>query len=302
MTQQAPAVARALRFINFLVAHPAEAFTLTELCQHLDVNRASALRVLNALTAAGYLERHPRHLTYTLGVTLVAAGQAAALRHPAVRAAQSEMEALADELGVQCEAVTVDDSGTLVIGEAGPGTMAIGTRLPRLPTIGLAHWAFTTEERRAAWLASTPFDASQAEILRSAFEAIRDRGFAMALNGPAREAMHRELELQADRLSDRETIERFRTIWKSANPSEIQQIEIDRDAEYDVAHLAAPVFGPEGQVSLEIVLRNLPHRLTGTQVVTLAARLLTACGAITRRTHGRAPDTEAQRPLERRVG
>ena len=89
MTQLAPAVVRAIRLVNFLVAHPAEVFTLSELCQRLDINRASALRVLGALVAAGYIERHPRHLTYTLGVTLVAVGQAAAVRHPAVRVAQA---------------------------------------------------------------------------------------------------------------------------------------------------------------------------------------------------------------------
>ena len=63
MTERAPAVVRAVRLINFLVAHPAEAFTLSELCQRLDINRASALRVLAASTAAGYLDRAPRHLT-----------------------------------------------------------------------------------------------------------------------------------------------------------------------------------------------------------------------------------------------
>lgn len=295
MTQQAPAAVRAIRFINFLVAHPAEAFTLSELCQRLEINRASALRVLTALTAAGYLERHPRHLTYSLGVTLVAVGQAATVRHPAVRGAQTEMEALADALGVQCQAVTVDDSGTLVIGEAGQGPVSIGTRLPRLPTIGLVHWAFAAEERRDDWLASTPFTAAQARILRRALDAIRERGFAMALDGPVRQAMRRELERLADFPNDRETFDSFREVWKGASPGEVQQIEIDPHAEYAVAHLAAPVFGPEGEVSLEIVIRNLPEQLSGQEVIDLADRLQRACGAITRRTHGRAPSTPRRR-------
>lgn len=295
MTQAAPAVSRAVRFINFLVAHPAEAFTLSELCQRIEINRASALRVLGALTAAGYLDRHPRHLTYSLGVTLVAIGQAATVRHPAVRVAQTEMEALADALGVQCQAVTVDDSGTLVIGEAGPGPMSIGMRLPRLPTIGLVHWAFASEERREAWLASTPSSPSQARILRRAVEAIRDRGFAMALEGPTREAMRAELERLPDVPNDGQTFENLRKLWTGATPGEIQQIEIDKNAEYAVAHLTAPVFGPDGQVSLEIVMRNLPERLRGQQVMDFADRLRTGCGSITRKTHGRAPAAKQQR-------
>ncbi len=291
MTQHAPAAVRAVRLINFLVAHPAEAFTLSELCQRLDINRASALRVLGSLTAAGYLERHPRHLTYSLGITLVAIGQAATVRHSSVRAAQTEMEALADALGVQCEAVTVDDTGTLVVGEAGRGSILIGTRLPQLPTTGLAHWAFATEERREEWLASVPFSSSQAEILRRALEVIRVRGFAMALEGPARQRVRQELERLADVPNDPETLEHVRKLWNAATPGEIQQIEIEPHSDYCVAHLAAPVFGPEGQVCLEIVMRNLPERLNGQQVMDLADRLRTACGSVTRRTHGRAPDS-----------
>lgn len=291
MTQHAPAAVRAVRLINFLVAHPAEAFTLSELCQRLDINRASALRVLGALTAAGYLERHPRHLTYSLGITLVAIGQAATVRHASVRAAQTEMEALADELGVQCEAVTVDDSGTLVVGEAGRGNSLIGTRLPRLPTTGLAHWAFATDERREEWLASVPFSPSQAAILRDALETIRIRGFAMALEGTARQGVRRELERLADVPNDPEALERLRKLWNMATPGEIQQIEIEPSRDYCVAHLASPVFGPEGQVCLEIVIRNLPEHLSGQQVLDLADRLRTACGSATRRTHGRAPET-----------
>ncbi len=295
MTQLAPAAVRAIRLVNFLVAHPAEAFTLSELCQRLDINRASALRVLGALIAAGYLERHPRHLTYTLGVTLVAVGQAAAVRHPAVRVAQAEMEVLADALGVQCEAVTVDDSGTLVIGEAGTGNPSIGTRLPRLPTVGLAHWAFASEERREEWLSTTPFSASQAKILRRALMTIRERGFAMALEGSARDAMHLQFQRLADVPNDKDAIERLRRLLSDATPGEIQQLEIVRSHEYRVAYLAAPVFDPESQVSLEIVMRNLPEQLSGQQVLDLADRLRTASGSITRRTHGRAPDP-APRP------
>jgi DNA-binding IclR family transcriptional regulator len=246
--------------------------------------------VLGALTAAGYLERHPRHLTYTLGVTLVAIGQAATVRHPAVRVAQAEMEALADALGVQCEAVTVDDSGTLVIGEAGPGNLSIGTRLPRLPIVGLVQWGFASEERREEWLSTTPFSPSQAKVLRRALQTIRERGFAMALEGPTREAMQPELQRLADVPNDQDAIERLRGLWSKATPGEIQQLEIVREHEYRVAHLAAPVFGSEGQVSLEIVMRNLPEPLSGQQVLDLAERLRTASGSITRRTHGRAPD------------
>ena len=102
--------------------------------------------------------------------------------------------------------------------------------------------------------------------------------------------MRRELERLADVPNDPQALEQLRKLWLAATPGEIQQIEIDLQRDYCVAHLAAPVFGPEGQVCLEIVMRNLPERLSGQQVMDLADRLRKACGSATRRTHGRAPD------------
>ncbi|WP_372810629.1 helix-turn-helix domain-containing protein, partial [Litorivivens sp.] len=56
---------RAIDVINFLAAHPTEAFTLTELAEQLALSHGSAHRVLNALTEARYLSRHPKHKTYS---------------------------------------------------------------------------------------------------------------------------------------------------------------------------------------------------------------------------------------------
>jgi hypothetical protein len=103
--------------------------------------------------------------------------------------------------------------------------------------------------------------------------------------------VRRELERLADVPNDPEALEHLRKLWNMATPGEIQQIEIEPSRDYCVAHLASPVFGPEGQVCLEIVMRNLPEHLSGQQVLDLADRLRTACGSATRRTHGRAPET-----------
>src|ERR1039458_5209422 len=72
MTRPALAAARAVEVLNFLASHPGESFTLSELSRHLNLNMASGLSVLKALTDAGYVHRHDSHKTYSLGPALVA--------------------------------------------------------------------------------------------------------------------------------------------------------------------------------------------------------------------------------------
>jgi DNA-binding IclR family transcriptional regulator len=300
MDHSAPAALRAIRVINLLAAHPARSFTLSELAQRLDINRASALRVLRQLTAAGFLERHPRHLTYSLGMTLVAIGQAAAVRHPAVRAAQREMESFADEFGVQCNAVVVDDAGSLVVAEAGHGALTVGTRLPRMPAIGLVHWAFANAAERREFVASASLGARRTSFLDVALDTIRTRGFAIALRGPARDRMSELLAVLVERPDDPKALGAMRALWKDAEDGELQLIEFEPKRNYRVAHIAAPVFGADGEVLLEVVARRLPEGLSGRRIAELAERLRGACGVATRAVRGRVPERAARRPLTKR--
>lgn len=67
MTKPALAAVRAGRALDLLAAHPGQQFSLKEIGQALGVSGASMLAVLQALTDLGYLARHPRHKTYSLG-------------------------------------------------------------------------------------------------------------------------------------------------------------------------------------------------------------------------------------------
>src|SRR3546814_4826507 len=68
---------RIVRLINFFAAHPTESFTLSEVVDQLSISLGSAHRALRSLADARYLVRHPAHKTYSLGLALVAVGQAA---------------------------------------------------------------------------------------------------------------------------------------------------------------------------------------------------------------------------------
>ncbi|MGE4341290.1 MAG: helix-turn-helix domain-containing protein, partial [Pigmentiphaga sp.] len=67
---------RVVDIINFLATYPADSFSMSQISAHLGLSHGSAHRVLGTLTEAGYVSRHPRHKTYSLGLAMVMIGQA----------------------------------------------------------------------------------------------------------------------------------------------------------------------------------------------------------------------------------
>jgi DNA-binding IclR family transcriptional regulator len=59
MVSSALSANRALAALDWVVGHPGESFTLSELSRAIGVNVPSLMSVLKSLTDAGYLVRHP---------------------------------------------------------------------------------------------------------------------------------------------------------------------------------------------------------------------------------------------------
>ena len=57
MSRPALAATRAISILDFLAAHPDDAFTLSDLAARLGINVASAHALLTVLVEAGYLGR-----------------------------------------------------------------------------------------------------------------------------------------------------------------------------------------------------------------------------------------------------
>ena len=57
MSRRALSATRAVDVLNFLAAHPGEAFSYSQLSQRLQVNLASTHNLLLALVECGYLTR-----------------------------------------------------------------------------------------------------------------------------------------------------------------------------------------------------------------------------------------------------
>ena len=256
MPRPALAATRAIAVLNFLAAHPRDAFTLSDLASALDINVASTHGLLAALTEAGYVVRHPRLRTYGLGPAVAALGSAALERHTVIDVARDAARDLAAELGLEV-AVTAPAGDEIVIlsraGEHQARGIAtyVGQRVPLRQPTGSVFMAWRDAD---AWLR----DADDPDLLRAVLDGVRARGYAVALEGP---------DYVVPELSD--------------------------DRTYDLSMIAAPVFGPNGEAILSLALIGFVAGLGADEVAAYGARVRDVAVIVTKRSGGRLPELVA---------
>ncbi len=287
---------RVIDVINFLAAHPTETFTLSELAEHLGLSNGSAHRVLTTLTEARYLSRHPKHKTYSLGVALVAIGQAAMEKHRGIDIARREMARLTDELKAQCIATAIVDDELLFLAKEGvpqthDGLNRVGERRPFVPPLGLGHIAWADKKAITAYLARAQSTLSEPmrEYLRTALGVIRQRGYAIAANGDALRALRQTATFPIDRQRDAAYWARVHSLIGALSEKEILLLELADAGEAGISYISAPVFSPSGSVTLELALSGMPNNLSVGEIERYAARLRAAAAVVTSETHGRMP-------------
>lgn len=287
---------RAIEVINFLAAHPTEAFTLSELAEQLSLSHGSAHRVLGALTEARYLARHPKHKTYSLGLALVAIGQAALEKHPAVAVARREMVKLADQLQVRCIATTIVDDDMLFVAKEGLPQMLeelsrVGERRPFVPPFALCHVAWAKPEQVEAYFqkAKHSLDNAMRDYLLQAMATIRERGYSVATIGPGIETLRRAIHRHASNYREAEYWQQMEDHIGALDADEIQLLNSEKLAQREISFLAAPVFAPNGDVALEISLSGIPPGTTRDELKRYSDRLRAMTALVTAETHGRPP-------------
>ena len=289
----APAVVRAMSVLNYLTAHPRVSFTLLELSNALGVNGASLSALLLALTDAGYVSRHPKRKTYTLGAAGVALGHAAARQYPAIEAAADEMRELA-RLGSECVG-TVSISGEIlfVAIEGNPGVKSreawVGQRIPMVPPFGQVFVAWSPRADIDRWLKMAGTGVQSAtlrERLVASLERVRADGYVIGLaNDPGEEVIALVDELTA---VDREELRRrLLEAIPRQGPDYVSE-GIRSDGIYDVANLAVPVFDAEGAVAFAMTLTGM-QGLRGDRIAEIAQVALGAARRVTRRIGGKWP-------------
>lgn len=288
MARPALAATRAVAVLNFLAAHPAEEFTLSDLAGRLGINVASAHALLGVLADAGYVVRHPRLRTYALGPSVVALGSAALERHAAIDHARDEARRLsaAVELEVAVTALAGDD--IVFLARAGEHRargiqVHVGQRVPLVPPIGAVFVAWMDDP--SSWLARAADPAGMAAVL----ERVRGQGWSVALEAEARRGLGSALDLLADAPADpslRGTVDELVAELASV---EYQVGSLDAGRTYDVSMVAAPVFGPSGEAVLALTLLGFEPGLGAERIAAYGDAVRDAGVVVTKRSGGRVP-------------
>jgi DNA-binding IclR family transcriptional regulator len=303
VSRPALAATRAIEIINFLAAHPTESFTLSDLVDRLGVNVASLHAVLAVLTEAGFLSRHPRHRTYTLGSALVAVGTVATEQHGYINTAREEAGRLSTELDLDVAITARAGNEVVFVARSGAHRPRgvpthVGLRMPIRPPIGSIFFAWADPATVHGWLKLG--DAASEDDIRLDYQelgAVRQRGYSVALEGDLR----RELGTLLEELAERPRHDRRRSIdllVASQARRTTHLIQIDRSAAYAVSSLAAPVFDGNGQVTLALNLIGFPETIPGSEVMRYGSAALEAGLVVSKRTRGNPPhELLAQVPL-----
>lgn len=287
---------RVMDVLNFMAAHPTERFTLAEIARHVGLSNGSAHRLLTTMASAQFLHRHERHRTYSLGMALVAIGQAAVEQHRGIEIARRAVARLAQDLDLQCSANALVDGEIVVLCKEGTaqshlGLTRVGERRPLVPPVGLCHVAWSGEAAIRAYVdqAAPYLDAAVCERLHAAFALIRQRGYAIAANGPAAGRTREAMVTPGDQVRDGAYWQRVFELAGQFSPDQVQLFDLARAAPSGVSYLAAPVFSPDGTVALQLVASGMPTDLAPRDIQRMAERLCAGAAAVTAEIHGRPP-------------
>ena len=193
MPRPAPAARRAVQILELLTTHAVDALSLSEIARRLSLNVASTHTVLAVLEEAGYVVRHPTRRTYGLGPALVAAGDAALRRYPAIDAARDEIRRLSAELDVELLITAIAGTRIVALARAGrrhPLGLEVGGSVPYAPPLGSVFAAWQPAEEITAWLARAEpgADAGDRDRYQASAGRVRRRGYFVAVDQPCSRA------------------------------------------------------------------------------------------------------------------
>lgn len=285
---------RIVKLVNFFAAHPGESFSLSELVEHLSLSLGSAHRALKALTDAGYLYRHPKLKTYSLGLALVAIGQAALERHPAVNLARAEMTSLTEAFGLPCVATALVNDELISLVKTSPAygdpaSRRVGERRPFVPPLGFGHAAWIKPQALDAYLARGDSDSATRDEIMQAIDIVRHRGYAMAADGPAAKSVWQRIWDDAANIREEHDWTQMRGLFAGLSRDEFQILALRPTRPIRLAYISAPVFSPIGDAVLSISVSGFTESLDANAIAQLAERLCNAAANVTRQIHGRAP-------------
>ncbi len=292
--RSAPAVDRAVAVLTAISADPGRGVTLSEIVRRTGFPKATCHALLASLVEARWLLRHPVGPTYQLGPALIALGDAAGRGFPALPFAEDELRQLCNELGIE-GLVTAKVSGEIaILAKAGvPAplsvSVSVGQRLPFAPPLASAFVAWDDPEQLEPMLAD--LNPQRRRRYLDTLEAIRTRGFAVALESRAREQLGRALASSASH--GRATSDEVDALLDQLDREDYQLLDLRRNETYAVNHLSTPVFDSNASVALVLTLVGLPAGMRGRGIEQVGRQLRSAADRATSGAHGRLPRVDA---------
>jgi DNA-binding IclR family transcriptional regulator len=282
---------RVLDIITLLSSHPTEDFSLADIAQRTAMSKASAHRVLLTMADADFLTRHEKRKTYSLGMGLLAVGQAALERHRGLDVARAEMARLTAELNIQCSATALIGGELVILARDGlpqshEGLNRVGERRPMIPPMGLCHIAWGSDNVVEPYLAFAKehMKASVFAWLVESLALIRQRGYALG-TWSWRKLGHAAVQ-SAGR--SREGAH-WATICELVGELTRNEIQLGKLKDADFRHIgqiSAPVFSPDTSVAFQLVLSGMPGTLTQKKLDRYIEKLLASTAAITHQMNG----------------
>ena len=272
MTRTSPSAERAIRIVEFLAEHPERSFGLADLTRRLGLSHATAHALLATLVGEGWVRRSSDR-TFSIGPALVAVGVAARRGLRVVDEALPHMEALAADLGVECQAGVVAGSDVVVVSRVGRRTpfsegVEVGARAPLSPPIGAPYVAWSTPAEIDAYLdrSPTPMEPAQRERLRRVLAVVRERGYAVTLDQAIMRRLRDVIEGRAVEGPEGDLGGEMAGLLTALAHEEYATGDLEADAHHDITSVSAPVFGPDGTVVLVIGIGGFGHRIVGGEV------------------------------------
>jgi DNA-binding IclR family transcriptional regulator len=163
--------------------------------------------------------------------------------------------------------------------------MHVGQRVPLVPPLGSVFVAWAPDDVVAAWRARAP----KAKGVDAALAGTRARGYSVALELDARRSLADTLDHLADAPGDPQLRGTVDDLVAELGSSDYQVSSLERGRRYDVSMIAAPVFGPAGDVALALTLVGFEPALPAEQIATYGEQLRDVGIVITKQSHGRVP-------------
>lgn len=286
MARRSPPTERVIAVVGHLVAARGRRFGLSELARELGISKPTCLGIVTELTAAGYLVRDPRTLTYGLGPALIAAGRVAQESFVAGELARRHLAPLAERYGATCTASAVVGEEIMVLEVvAAPGaapSVRVGERYPFAPPVGLMYVLWAPDRELEGWLAREPTLPVRMDhgSLRRVVEQCRATGYLVESLTPAGMRLHSLLAGVAAYELPREVRALVGEVVSSLGERVYLGAEPSPRKRHPVNVIAAPTYDADGGQELVLTL-HVGAAVTGAEIARRGTALAAAGDAVT---------------------